>query len=293
MTITLDGLQNFRDLGGLPLAAGGSVRPGVLYRSESLSGLSDAGVAALSASPIGVVADFRTPMEQASAPDRLPADREVEVVELSVLEGALTGAAGEAATTDGPIDTGMAKKILAALPRLGELYVQMLEHGAASFAEAARRVAAPGLSEARQDVAAPQVPEAPRSAPVMAGEGAGTVNGHASAVLVHCTAGKDRTGVAVALLLDAVGVDREAIVADYAISERNLAGPWAERMLAGIEQMGAPLTPEIRELVTGTPPAAIEQALAWLDERGGSAAYLQSGGLADAELNALRGRLAG
>lgn len=273
MTITLDGLQNFRDLGGLPLAAGGSVRSGVLYRSEGLSGLTEAGVAALSASPIGVVADFRTPMEQASAPDRLPADREVEVVELSVLEGALTGAAGAAATTDGPIDTGMAKKILAALPRLGELYVQMLEHGATSFAEAARRVATPELRENHA--------------------GAASVDGDASAVLVHCTAGKDRTGVAVALLLDAVGVERDAVVADYAISERNLAGPWADRMLAGIEQMGAPLTPEIRELVTGTPPAAIEQALTWLDGRGGAAAYLQSGGLTDAELGALRTRLAG
>ena len=110
---------------------------------------------------------------------------------------------------------------------------------------------------------------------------------------MHCTAGKDRTGVAVALLLDAVGVERDAVVTDYAISERNLAGPWADRMLAGIEQMGAPLTPEIRELVTGTPPAAIEQALTWLDERGGAAAYLQSGGLTDAELGALRTRLAG
>ena len=92
---------------------------------------------------------------------------------------------------------------------------------------------------------------------------------------------------------DRLPADREAIVADYAVSERNLAGPWADRMLAGIEQMGAPLTPEIRELVTGTPPAAIEQALTWLDERGGAAAYLQSGGLTDAELGALRTRLAG
>ena len=274
MTITLGGLQNFRDLGGLPLATGGSVRSDVLYRSEGLIGLTDAGVADLAASPIGVIVDFRTPMEQAAAPDRLPADREVQVVELSVLEGALTGAAGAAAASDGPIDTGMAKKILASLPRLGELYVQMLEHGATSFAEAARRVAAAGPTEARQ-------------------EAAGYVNGHASAVLVHCTAGKDRTGVAVALILDAAGVDRKAIVADYAVSERNLAGPWADRMLAGIEQMGAPLTPEIRELVTGTPPAAIEQALTWIDEHGGSAAYLQSGGLTDTELDALRVRLAG
>ena len=205
MTITLDGLQNFRDLGGLPLATGGSVRSGVLYRSEGLTGLTDAGVADLSASPIGVIVDFRTPMEQAAAPDRLPGDRALDVVELSVLEGALTGAAGAAARADGPIDTGVAKQILATLPRLGELYVQMLEHGATSFAEASRRVAAAGPSEAPREAA--------------------TVDGNASAVLIHCTAGKDRTGVAVALVLDAVGVDRDAVIADYAASEREPRRP--------------------------------------------------------------------
>ena len=36
------------------------------------------------------------------------------------------------------------------------------------------------------------------------------------ATLVHCAAGKDRTGVTVAMLLDAVGVERSAVVADYA-----------------------------------------------------------------------------
>ena len=38
------------------------------------------------------------------------------------------------------------------------------------------------------------------------------------AALVHCAAGKDRTGVVVALALDAVGVERDAIVADYLAS---------------------------------------------------------------------------
>src|SRR6185312_10397419 len=39
-----------------------------------------------------------------------------------------------------------------------------------------------------------------------------------SAVVVHCTAGKDRTGIVVALALLAVGVDRQTVVADYAES---------------------------------------------------------------------------
>ena len=42
------------------------------------------------------------------------------------------------------------------------------------------------------------------------------------AVLVHCAAGKDRTGVVVALALDASGVEREVIVADYLATEERI-----------------------------------------------------------------------
>ena len=50
-------------------------------------------------------------------------------------------------------------------------------------------------------------------------------------------------------------------------------------MFAMIDAMGVPRTPTLDELVTATPPAAIAEALAWVDrEHGGSAAYLRSGG---------------
>ncbi len=39
-------------------------------------------------------------------------------------------------------------------------------------------------------------------------------------VLIHCTAGKDRTGVVIALLLDLLNVDDEMIITDYALSSR-------------------------------------------------------------------------
>lgn len=47
--------------------------------------------------------------------------------------------------------------------------------------------------------------------------------------LVHCTVGKDRTGVAIALLLDAIGVRREEIVAEYTAGEAD-AAPAMERL---------------------------------------------------------------
>jgi protein-tyrosine phosphatase len=48
-------------------------------------------------------------------------------------------------------------------------------------------------------------------------------------VVVHCTAGKDRTGIVVAMLLDILGVDHEVIVADYHVTSANM-GPILERI---------------------------------------------------------------
>ncbi|HEY1106239.1 MAG TPA: tyrosine-protein phosphatase, partial [Agromyces sp.] len=80
-------------------------------------------------------------------------------------------------------------------------------------------------------------------------------------VIVHCTAGKDRTGVVVALALLAVGVDREAVVDDYAQTESNLAGEWLEGMVAVVSKYGVPDTPELRTLMGGSPREAIEGVL--------------------------------
>ncbi|MWB97155.1 tyrosine-protein phosphatase [Agromyces seonyuensis] len=102
-------------------------------------------------------------------------------------------------------------------------------------------------------------------------------------VLVHCTAGKDRTGVVVALALAVAGVDRETILTDYEATAGFLAGEWAERMLAGVRAHGVEPTPDLVELITGSPRAALESVFASIDEHGGLGAYLdQSGFDADA-----------
>jgi protein tyrosine/serine phosphatase len=109
------------------------------------------------------------------------------------------------------------------------------------------------------------------------------------AVLVHCAAGKDRTGVLVALALDAVGTDREHIVADYVASDQRIEAIMA-RLIA---------SPTYRAELEGTDPRAhapaaktMERFLSLVDEHGGgSAAWLRSHGLGEDDLERLSRRL--
>lgn len=92
-------------------------------------------------------------------------------------------------------------------------------------------------------------------------------------VVVHCRSGKDRTGVMIALLLELVGVPREVIAADYAVSEVNLAlqdGPESSR----------------------TRPGTILATLDHVDQVfGGIRPYLDACGLSAAEIHRLAARL--
>lgn len=109
-----------------------------------------------------------------------------------------------------------------------------------------------------------------------------------SAVLVHCTAGKDRTGLVIALALSAVGVDRADVVADYALTEENLRGEWAEHMVAAIRSRGIDPTPEVVALVTASPAAVLEATLERIEERHGSIPdYLIAHGLDRTDLDRL------
>ena len=109
------------------------------------------------------------------------------------------------------------------------------------------------------------------------------------AVVVHCTAGKDRTGIVVALALLAVGVDRATVIADYALTQQNLDGPWLEGMIALVEGYGVQVTPDLRIILGGSPPEAMETVIDLLERRfGGAREYLLDGGMDEVELAKLR-----
>lgn len=112
------------------------------------------------------------------------------------------------------------------------------------------------------------------------------------AVLVHCTAGKDRTGIVVGFTLAAVGVASDVVATDYALTAKNLAGEWADEMLDSVQRRGHTLTEGIVELVTASPAPVMAALLARVTlEYGSIAQYLHVHGLTEDELGLLKRNL--
>lgn len=109
-------------------------------------------------------------------------------------------------------------------------------------------------------------------------------------VLVHCTAGKDRTGVVIALALLAAGVDRSQVIRDYAATEANLAGEWSDRMLAAVENHSGldAVGENLREIISASPATILDATITLVDEIYGSATgLLTTHGFTEADLQRL------
>jgi protein tyrosine/serine phosphatase len=125
---------------------------------------------------------------------------------------------------------------------MAEGYVELLELGAAAFVTALERIVSPG----------------------------------GTPVLVHCAAGKDRTGVFVALLLDAAGVDREGIIADYAATQANMYAI-VERLRAASAYQS--MVEEVPGFVFDARLGTMRHFLQRLDDTwGGAAGFLEANG---------------
>lgn len=113
----------------------------------------------------------------------------------------------------------------------------------------------------------------------------GVMSPEGHAVLFHCAAGKDRTGVVAALLLAVLGVPADDIVADYVLSAPSV-GPVLDR-LVGMELYSAMLAGSTAE--DQEPRAEHMHALLdWLGERGGAEGWLLDHGAPDVEISNFR-----
>jgi protein-tyrosine phosphatase len=184
--IELDGAVNARDLAGLPAGDGKRIARGALLRSDNLQDLSPADVAKL-VDDIGLttVIDLRSIKEaEAEGPSPLDAVPAVRHLHLSVLPevGETTDVVAEALLLKRERDRSRYPD-----DAMCGHYLGYLEDRPESVTGAVRAIAdAPG------------------------------------AAIVHCAAGKDRTGVVIALALSAVGVPDEAVIADYAATDEKI-----------------------------------------------------------------------
>ena len=185
--IELDGAVNVRDLGGLPTSDGGTIVPGRLLRSENLQELTPGDVSRL-VDEIGLttVVDLRSTNEVAvEGPAPLDALPGVRHAHHPVLREFLDVS-----------DTAKAA-----------LLTEMAEEDRERYPDDFMTGHYLGYLENRPD----EVVAALRSIATAPG-----------AAIVHCAAGKDRTGVVVALALTVGGVESEVIVDDYMATDERL-----------------------------------------------------------------------
>ena len=107
-------------------------------------------------------------------------------------------------------------------------------------------------------------------------------------VLIHCYAGKDRTGMSVAMLLSLAGVSDEDIADDYALTMLNLE-PLITEWLQTIEDVAE--RDRMRELASPRREAMLEM-LAYVHERfGGAERYLLGAGVTPQQIEQIKTRL--
>lgn len=184
--LPVDGIVNARDLGGYPAADGKTVRHGLLLRSASLAEAKAKDLSYLSGIPVSTVVDFRMDFELRGKEDKMiPGAR---YVRLPVNSSGIDVADEDAKELSRHKSFDIRKFIMIA-----------------AFNKRAQKIAHEMYPIMVMDEDCQKQFAAFLQMVVHAD----------SAILFHCTQGKDRAGLASAFILSALGVDRETIIKDF------------------------------------------------------------------------------
>ncbi len=193
--IPVNGIVNARDLGGYIMQDGRKLRDGAFIRAAHLADATDDDLQYLSSIPTAKVIDFRKDIEMNGKTDRM-----VPGAEYIRLEIDASGKIVSQATED-------EKRLFTGNKQFDVKKFMVM----AAFNPMAQRIAQLMYPNLTND---PECREQFRQFFRLILE---TTHG---AILYHCTQGKDRTGFASALILAALGADRDTIVADFDATNR-------------------------------------------------------------------------
>ncbi|PZG50753.1 protein-tyrosine-phosphatase [Spongiactinospora gelatinilytica] len=257
--IDLEGAANVRDLGGLPTSDGGAIRGGRVLRSDNLQGLTAGDMGFLVGElKLRQVVDLRSNAEVTlEGPGPL-----TEVSEVTIHHHTLFSERG--VHTDVEADTVDTDRVLPSTAGREETDPAVLR--VAGFYHAYLRDRPDSVIAALRVLARAD-----------------------GAALVHCAAGKDRTGVVCALALSVAGATREAIVEDYVATADRI-----HRVIARLRTSETYRADLDKRPVDHHLPRApyIERFLAGLDARfGGPLGWLSANGWTGEDTRALRARL--
>lgn len=191
--INLEGAYNFRDLGGYFTSEGKKTNWGKLFRSDNLSKITKADLEKIEKLNIHLMIDLRSNEERESKPNRLPMSNGIKIENIEIADNNLSHNELKRKIFFGKLETLDLEEELLNAYRLA---ITDYQYELSKFFEL--------LLD-------------PKNYPA----------------LVLCNAGKDRTGVVIALTLMAIGVSKKTVMKDYMLSKVYLE-PMIKRMTTKI-----------------------------------------------------------
>jgi protein-tyrosine phosphatase len=190
--LVFSGAKNFRDLGGYRAMDGRVVVWGKLYRSDQLQKLTDADLKHLEALTLDRIIDFRAEHEKEDAPDRIPSNSDIQIVELPILDSS----------------------------------TQIWRDSRDQFIKDNLR-----NIDAVKFMIETNIELATRFTPEMRQFIHEVFSANGRPVLFHCAAGKDRTGYAAAILLRIFGVPLDVVMSDFLLSNQYYLSAYSRSLL--------------------------------------------------------------
>ena len=242
--------KNFRDLGGYRTVDGRAVLWGVLYRSDQLQKLTSSDINHLTFLTLDRIIDFRAEHEKEEAPDCIPANSDIRIVEIPILDSSteIWRDSHDLFLKDNLRNIDPAKFMIETNIELATRFTpQMRQFFHELFSASGRPV------------------------------------------LFHCAAGKDRTGFAAATLLRILGVPMEVVMEDYLLSNQYYLSAYSWSLFLIRLMKGKRFSNVVKGFLEVI-PAYLSAAFEAIDREFGSfEKYVRNGlGLTDQDIKHLR-----